>query len=1193
MDPVAAQTLTHARKRAPATRTPSRRACCSAGELKAAHRLLSTGDPASASQERSGGGDGDGDGDPAAMGSEPEHELATVRLEVPGAEEAATAARDEGIMSEPRAASEFKLEEGEGSTHLPPLAGAEAADALLPTGGQGALSELVLEAAPSDGAASVPPQKSPMPLPEQASAPVEDGASPAVAPSSASPPALPTAAIPAEVAPALMPAQAAAPAASPAAEGGAPIYAGAAHLVPELVVEAAAPAGSPAAADGCAAAEAPSAAPVALEPCSGASALDIAQLAMRCSAEVSAASTAASRWRSQMSIDGGDGCDEAGNGDELPPLVAALSASSPTGRSPRFGSRARAGVPTLGAHGSFSGDLHANALPPTHGRSRTESVTVGSDQAVVRQLPPPAAVDPLASPAAEQPVHAASAAFWAEASRQQDIADSVQRFNGRPRDGIAFLRAKGLLAEQPPGEDAGDADALDADARAIATYLHCAKGLSKRNIGDFLGDATEQSQRVLALYTRSFDFAEMPFVDALRAYLTPFRLPGESQKIDRIMNCFAAHYHATNPTVFSHQDTPYVLAFSLIMLNVDLHSPHITKKMTEAEFIRNNRGVDQGRDIAEHILVGAYHDIKRTEIKTTTAFEELSQQELVNWLAQGSVFIKFTHGRVGALKTPRHEMKLWISNDRLCYRNSEKRKLSRGEKQVELTAITEVIVGPKSQVFRRHGVRASAKGGEGGGGADEEKVYFSLVFNQRTLDLQASNPELGDFWSRYFRQVVERSRIEATQRTLALRAQPRERFLELAARKWAEEILPDWERQRGLESTRTLWWEGIPSSERGKVWLYVLGEDSASLAKLSAERGRRPLIAGSGAGSVGRLRAEHAEALASASAWLDEQLPPDLAELFSLYGCARSCARRRPCSRPAVPAALSLRPRLGSAAGCWSSLCATTARPRDGARARRRGGGLLLLLPLAQPLDIAVLRAPRPARLPLRSRAESPLRSDAVAMLATLQLELDASGAVPVRIRAPCAPLIAGMLLIHLEPPHAYAALASLVQRHVPGATDPDAMQWRNCGVCRLPPSAARCPCLRSWVASARACAHRACSPSVRGGARQAQRRPLPRARSMPCPCGPDDFSARRVCVCMRRLQAGARAGAARSARAARGRCYRAVRVFLAVAAGALRARALHRGRLAPVGLLPARWRGVRVACCDRVDAEARKPAPH
>ena len=50
-----------------------------------------------------------------------------------------------------------------------------------------------------------------------------------------------------------------------------------------------------------------------------------------------------------------------------------------------------------------------------------------------------------------------------------------------------------------------------------------------------------------------------------------FRLPGESQKIDRLMEKFADRYCENNPDAFSNADTAYTLAFSVIMLNTDLH----------------------------------------------------------------------------------------------------------------------------------------------------------------------------------------------------------------------------------------------------------------------------------------------------------------------------------------------------------------------------------------------------------------------------------------------------------------------------------------------------------------------------------------------------------------------------------------------------------------------------------------------
>ena len=46
-----------------------------------------------------------------------------------------------------------------------------------------------------------------------------------------------------------------------------------------------------------------------------------------------------------------------------------------------------------------------------------------------------------------------------------------------------------------------------------------------------------------------------------------FRLPGEAQKIDRMMETFAQRYCQLNPNIFSNTDTCYVLSFAVIMLN--------------------------------------------------------------------------------------------------------------------------------------------------------------------------------------------------------------------------------------------------------------------------------------------------------------------------------------------------------------------------------------------------------------------------------------------------------------------------------------------------------------------------------------------------------------------------------------------------------------------------------------------------
>ena len=119
--------------------------------------------------------------------------------------------------------------------------------------------------------------------------------------------------------------------------------------------------------------------------------------------------------------------------------------------------------------------------------------------------------------------------------------------------------------------------------------------------------------RILNHYTSALDFTGILFDDAIRLFLSGFRLPGEAQKIDRIMEKFAERFTLQNPDVFPSADTAFILAFSVIMLNTDLHNPSIKpeRRMTLDSFIRNNRGIgENGADLPSEFLTGIYHRIK-------------------------------------------------------------------------------------------------------------------------------------------------------------------------------------------------------------------------------------------------------------------------------------------------------------------------------------------------------------------------------------------------------------------------------------------------------------------------------------------------------------------------------------------------------------------------------------------------------
>ena len=52
------------------------------------------------------------------------------------------------------------------------------------------------------------------------------------------------------------------------------------------------------------------------------------------------------------------------------------------------------------------------------------------------------------------------------------------------------------------------------------------------------------------------------------------------------------------------------------MLNTDAHSPQIKKgRMTKAEFVKNNRGINNGQDLPEEFLFAIYDEIHSNEIR--------------------------------------------------------------------------------------------------------------------------------------------------------------------------------------------------------------------------------------------------------------------------------------------------------------------------------------------------------------------------------------------------------------------------------------------------------------------------------------------------------------------------------------------------------------------------------------------------
>ena len=90
----------------------------------------------------------------------------------------------------------------------------------------------------------------------------------------------------------------------------------------------------------------------------------------------------------------------------------------------------------------------------------------------------------------------------------------------------------------------------------------------------------------------------------------------EAVQIDRIMEKFAERFTAQNPDVFPTADVAFILAFSIIMLNTDLHNPAIKeeRRMTKEGFVRNNRGIADGQDLPQELLHAIFDRIQNNPI---------------------------------------------------------------------------------------------------------------------------------------------------------------------------------------------------------------------------------------------------------------------------------------------------------------------------------------------------------------------------------------------------------------------------------------------------------------------------------------------------------------------------------------------------------------------------------------------------
>eukprot|EP00434_Breviolum_minutum_P017330 symbB.v1.2.015297.t1/scaffold1134.1/size135964/9 len=205
------------------------------------------------------------------------------------------------------------------------------------------------------------------------------------------------------------------------------------------------------------------------------------------------------------------------------------------------------------------------------------------------------ASDVAASATGTIPVAPTLSSFKEQKQRKVELQIGINKFNMKPKRGIEYLKQNGFLNDDP--------------ASLATLFQNTELGLDKTAIGDYLGEPFNKN--TLHALVGGLDFKGQSLDGSLRHFLSFFRLPGEAQKIDRMMEKFAEQYCIDNPDRFANADCAFVLSFSLIMLQTDLHNP----------------GINDNQDLPREYLESLYDGVSQNPISLQEDQEARNRQE--------------------------------------------------------------------------------------------------------------------------------------------------------------------------------------------------------------------------------------------------------------------------------------------------------------------------------------------------------------------------------------------------------------------------------------------------------------------------------------------------------------------------------------------------------------------------------------
>ncbi|KAL6086980.1 hypothetical protein STEG23_036675, partial [Scotinomys teguina] len=152
-------------------------------------------------------------------------------------------------------------------------------------------------------------------------------------------------------------------------------------------------------------------------------------------------------------------------------------------------------------------------------------------------------------------------------------------FNANPEEGVSYFMSKGILDDSP---------------KEIAKFIFCTRTLNWKKLRIYLDERRDVLDDLVTLH----NFRNQFLPNALREFFRHIHAPEErGEYLETLITKFSHRFCACNPDLMRElglsPDAVYVLCYSLILLSIDLTSPHVKNKMSKREFIRNTRRAAQ------------------------------------------------------------------------------------------------------------------------------------------------------------------------------------------------------------------------------------------------------------------------------------------------------------------------------------------------------------------------------------------------------------------------------------------------------------------------------------------------------------------------------------------------------------------------------------------------------------------------